>query len=201
MNNPDLLIYAVHGAFWGCFGLTRLLVRGPNDVTPGTAGSVPVTEREHTAAFSRLVLAFHVLAFGIMYFGIGAAAIPNRVPDWFVGQRVVGTCVIAAGAALSAWALVHFRSWRLRAKLDHGHELATDGPFRLLRHPIYMALNLLALGTAIWIPTVVEWVALALMVIGSDLRARSEEAILVKAFGTAYANYCARSSRFIPGVY
>ena len=48
---------------------------------------------------------------------------------------------------------------------------------------------------------VVEWVALVLMVIGSDLRARSEEAILVKAFGTTYASYCARTRRFIPGVY
>ncbi|MEO8738162.1 MAG: isoprenylcysteine carboxylmethyltransferase family protein [Casimicrobiaceae bacterium] len=201
MKNPDLLIYAVHAAFWCCFGLTRLLVREPTHSPTGGAASTPVAKRVETAAFSRLVLAFHMLAFGIMYFGIGAAVFPHRVPEWFTGQRIVGTCVIATGAALAAWALVHFRSWRLRAKLDQGHELATGGPFRLLRHPIYMGLNLLALGTAIWIPTVVEWLALGLMVIGSDLRARSEEAILVKAFGNAYTTYCARTKRFIPLIY
>ncbi len=49
------------------------------------------------------------------------------------------------------WALDYFRSWRFRAKLDEGHQLATGGPFRLLRHPIYMGLNLLALGSAFWV--------------------------------------------------
>jgi protein-S-isoprenylcysteine O-methyltransferase Ste14 len=201
MNNPDLLIYAVHAAFWGCFGLTRLLVREPAQVSANTGTNAPVAKREHTADFSRLVLAVHVLAFGIMYFGIGAAVFPKRVPFWFPGQRVVGTCVIAVGAALIAWALMHFRSWRLRAKLDQGHELATEGPFRLMRHPIYMGLNLLALGTAIWIPTPAEWIALVLMFIGGDLRARSEEAILTQAFGATYTDYCARTKRFIPLVY
>jgi protein-S-isoprenylcysteine O-methyltransferase Ste14 len=109
--------------------------------------------------------------------------------------------MIAAGAALISSALMHFRSWRLRARLDQGHELATEGPFRLMRHPIYMGLNLLALGTAIWIPTVVEWIALVLMFIGGDVRARSEEAILTQAFGAAYTDYCARTKRFIPLVY
>ncbi len=201
MTNPDLLIYAVHVAFWSCFGITRRLVRDPSSGHQGAEPRAPAATREHTAAFSRLLVAIHVLAFGIMYFGIGAAVLPNRVPTWFPGQRVVGMCVIAVGAALSAWALMHFRSWRLRAKLDQGHELATEGPFRLMRHPIYTALNLLALGTAIWVPTPVEWVALVLMFIGGDLRARSEEAILTQAFGARYTDYCARTKRFIPLVY
>ena len=85
MNNPDLLIYVVHGAFWGCFGLVRLFARGVADAPAGTAHNAPVAEREHVAAFSRLVLAFHVIAFAIMYFGIGAAVLGNRVPTWFVG--------------------------------------------------------------------------------------------------------------------
>jgi protein-S-isoprenylcysteine O-methyltransferase Ste14 len=201
MTNPDLMIYAVHGAFWGSFGLTRLLVREPGEAHSDAAQPAPVARKEQTAAFSRLVLAIHAFAFGVMYFGIGSAVLPNRVPAWFDGQRSVGGCVIVVGAALISWALMHFRSWRLRAKLDEGHQLATDGPFRLMRHPIYMGLNLLALGTAIWIPTATEWVALLLMAIGSDLRARSEEAILVRAFGNAYTNYMARTRRFIPLIY
>ena len=41
-----------------------------------------------------------------------------------------------------------------------------------LRHPIYAALNLLALGSAFWVPTAAVWAAFILVVIGSDLRAR-----------------------------
>jgi protein-S-isoprenylcysteine O-methyltransferase Ste14 len=136
-----------------------------------------------------------------MYFGMGNAIIPNRVPHCFPGHRFVGAAIIVAGAALMNWALVYFRSWRFRAKLDAGHQLATGGPFRSMRHPIYMGLNLLAIGSAIWVPTPTLWVAVVLMLIGSDLRARAEERVLLTAFGDAYREYCAGTRRFVPGVY
>jgi protein-S-isoprenylcysteine O-methyltransferase Ste14 len=64
-----------------------------------------------------------------------------------------------------------------------------------------MALNLLALGSALWIPTLTEWVAFVFMVVGSDLRARSEEALLQRNFGERYASYCTRTRRFVPMLY
>jgi protein-S-isoprenylcysteine O-methyltransferase Ste14 len=142
-----------------------------------------------------------MLAFAVMYFGIANAVLPGRVPIWFPGQRVVGSMVIASGALLATWALVHFRSWRFRAKLDEDHHLTTGGPFRIVRHPIYMGLDLLALGTALWAPTTLVWVGFVLMAVGSDLRARAEEALLGRAFGHSYREYIARTRRFIPGIY
>src|SRR5262249_5678348 len=161
----------------------------------------PVTSQEYTARFSKTVLAVHSLGFLVMYFGIGNAVLPGRVPAWFAGQRIVGTLVIAAGAALISWAVASFHSWRFLAKLDRGHELATNGAFGLLRHPIYMSFNLLALGSAIWVPTVIVWSGFVLMVLGSDMRARSEEALLKQAFGPVYVEYSAHTKRFIPFVY
>jgi protein-S-isoprenylcysteine O-methyltransferase Ste14 len=197
----ELAIYVVHGCFWGTFAITRLVLRSRD----GKAGAAPTAavaaQGEQTAPFSRVLVAFHMLAFGLMYFGLANAVLPNRVPEWFIGQRVVGAAVIAVGAALAAWALAYFRSWRFRAKLDEGHQLATGGPFALLRHPIYMALNLLALGTALWAPTVITWSAVALMALGSDLRARAEERLLEQSFGAVYRDYRARTRRFIPGLY
>jgi protein-S-isoprenylcysteine O-methyltransferase Ste14 len=206
MPKIDFALYAVHNAFWVSFGLTRLILRSLDRKDTSASVTAPVakqdnTAQEKTAPFSRALLAFHALAFGAMYFGIGFAVIPGRVPIWFSGQRVVGTMVIAAGAALMVWALVYFRSWRFRAKLDANHQLADGGPFRLLRHPIYMGLNLLALGSALWVPTAIMWAAFVLMVIGSDLRARAEETILEQAFGSRYREYCTRTQRFVPGVY
>ena len=64
-----------------------------------------------------------------------------------------------------------------------------------------MGLNLLALGSALWVPTTIVWAAFVLMAIGSDLRARAEETILNQAFGPSYREYCARTRRFIPGIY
>ena len=70
-----------------------------------------------------------------------------------------------------------------------------------MRHPIYMGLNLLALGSAIWVPSIVLWIAAAWMAVGSDLRGRAEEEILDETFGAAYREYCGRVRRFIPGIY
>ena len=198
---PDFHIYTAHWVFWGAFGVTRVILRRRDRNESRAADTAPISQQETTAPFSRALLAFHALAFGLMYFGISIAVIPGRVPNWFPGQRIAGTLVIAAGAALVVSALVYFQSWRFRAALDQSHQLATGGPFRILRHPIYMGLNLLALGSAIWVPTPIVWIAFVLMVIGSDLRARAEETILEQAFGPSYREYCARTRRFVPGIY
>jgi protein-S-isoprenylcysteine O-methyltransferase Ste14 len=197
----DFQIYTAHWVFWGAFGLTRVILRSRDRKDFRVDDLAPISQKENTAPFSRALLAFHALAFGVMYFGISYAVIRGRVPYWFPGQRVAGTLVIAAGAALVVSALVYFRSWRFRAALDQSHQLATGGPFRILRHPIYMGLNLLALGTAIWVPTAIVWAAFLLMTMGSDLRARSEERLLRQAFGSSYDEYCAVTRRFIPGIY
>ena len=199
--NHDLLIYPVHGAFWTGFGLAGWLLKRQARRNSNAPEFVPVTKTGATAEYSRSVLALHFLAFGVMYFGLGNSVIPDRVPDWFPGQRIVGTLLIALGAWLMAWARVWFQSWRFRAKLDAGHQLATGGPFRLLRHPIYMGLNLLAVGSAVWDPTLVTWIAAGLMILGSDLRARSEERLLTAAFGETYTTYCRRTARFVPRLY
>jgi protein-S-isoprenylcysteine O-methyltransferase Ste14 len=201
MNKIDFGIYIVHAAFWSAFGVTLVVLRllgGKSDSAPDPAS---LAKDGKTAPYSRALLVFHMVAFFTMYFGVGRAVFTSRVPAWFPGQRLVSCVVIASGAALANWALIFFRSWRFRAKLDSGHELATGGPFRFLRNPIYMGLNLLAFGTAIWIPTAVVWTGFGLMVIGSDLRGRAEETILDKAFGAAYRDYCSRTRRFLPGIY
>jgi protein-S-isoprenylcysteine O-methyltransferase Ste14 len=202
MKNRDLLLYVVHVLFWATFGITRAIAsRGSTPDKPQPTTTPPTTNETQIAPYSRTVLVFHMIGFGVLYFGIGNTVIPHRVPEWFAGQRIVGTLVIAIGAAVMSSALLFFRSWRFRAKLDEGHQLATGGPFRFVRHPIYAGLNLLALGSAIWVPSPTIWAGFALIAIGSDLRARSEEKLLERAFGENYREYSTRTKRFVPGVY
>ncbi|HEY4101214.1 MAG TPA: isoprenylcysteine carboxylmethyltransferase family protein [Gemmatimonadales bacterium] len=205
----DIAIYAVHGAFWAAFGITRSLSRStepdpaaaaePTTSEPATAQ--PAAAVPTTARFSRLLVAIHAIGFFVMYMGIGSAVFGTGVPHWFTGQQVVGALVIAVGARLMCWALLHFRSWRFQARIESDHELATGGPFALVRHPIYAGLDLLALGSAIWIPTTIMWVAVVLMLLGADIRARAEETVLTEAFGDQYREYSSRVARFIPGIY
>lgn len=206
MTNPDWLIYVAHCGFWGTFGLTRLLVRRSSraasaaiTATPSDTG--PTAARSDRAPYPRVLLALHMLAMGLMYYGIANAVIPNLVPIGIPGRRIAGATIIALGSALVAWALVHFSSWRYRAEIEPGHRLTTDGPFRFVRHPLYLGMNLLALGTAVWVPTPLVWSGLLVMIIAGDLRARSEEKLLRSAFGATYIDYCSHTKRFVPGVY
>jgi protein-S-isoprenylcysteine O-methyltransferase Ste14 len=201
LTNPNVAIFNLHWAFWGAFGLTRMFLRLRDRKAVGATEASPAPQHEASAPYSRALLIFHGLAFAVMYIGMGYAANSGFVPTWFPGQRIVGSLVIGLGAALVSWALFSFRSWRFRAAVDRDHQLATAGPFQIIRHPIYMGLNLLALGTAFWMPTLIVWAGFVLMTIGSDLRARAEEAVLTRAFGSSYLDYCARTSRFVPGIY
>lgn len=197
----DYFLFPIHTAFWCSFGITRLLTRHKGSNVREESVEKAVLDEKRTAPFSKSLLVVHFFAFGAMYRGMALAIMLRGVPQWFSGQRLVGILVIAVGAALVSWAVAHFNSWRFRAELDRGHELATGGPFRIMRHPIYMGLNLLALGTAIWIPSTLLWVSVILMVLGSDLRARAEEKILLASFGPQYRDYFAHTRRFLPGIY
>lgn len=195
----DLWIYYAHTGFWGAFGLGWLARSASRGKPPD--GSAPRAQREDVAPHSRALIFVHGIGFMALYMGIGRALFGGHSGELFRGQPIAGAIVIAAGGLIMCWALLYFRSWRFRAKLDAGHELATGGPFRFLRHPIYMGFNLLALGSALWLPTPVLWVAFVVMFAGSDLRARGEETLLLRTFGEAYATYCKHTRRFLPGVY
>jgi protein-S-isoprenylcysteine O-methyltransferase Ste14 len=169
--------------------------------TTASADASPAAEPQ-VARRARALVFLHGLAFAVMYYGIGqAVAAPARARLLWAPQPMAGGAVIVAAAALVAWTMRVFRSWRFQARIDAAHRLSTDGPFAWVRHPIYAALDLLALGSMIWIPTPWTAAGLLLMIVTGDVRARGEEAILRAAFGEDYGRYAARVRRLLPGIY
>jgi len=202
----DLRIYALHGAFWLAFALGDVGARYRNrdlSTAPASGASNETDRPPLEAPRAGLLVAVHMLGFALMYAGIGNAVFGRRmaISPGLHSVRIAGALVILAGGVLVGWARLAFASWRFRARLDAGHQLATGGPFRFVRHPIYAGLDLLALGTALWIPTTLTLLAVPAMALGGELRARAEEPLLEHAFGDVYREYRRRTKRFIPGVY
>jgi protein-S-isoprenylcysteine O-methyltransferase Ste14 len=111
-----------------------------------------------------------------------------------------GSLLALAGVAI----LVRSRAelgpaWSLSPEADHGTGLVTTGPYRLVRHPIYLGLALLSLGEAL---AFASWPAVMIVVIGIVptfmWRARTEEKLLSRTFGDRYAAYQHQTSMIIP---
>ncbi len=109
-------------------------------------------------------------------------------------------CLLAlAGAALVLRSRAELGpAWSFVPKADQGTGLVTTGPYRLVRHPIYLGLALLAMGQALAFGS---WPALMIVLSGVvptfAWRARAEEKLLSRAFGERYAVYRQRT-RMIP---
>lgn len=194
---PLLTVYALHAAFWGLFA-TRMLFGWFS--RPTSAGA-PRAEVPRAAPRARLLVSFHGLAIGLMYLVLGLGLSRGSASMLFAPNPLVAGAMILAATGLAGCALLWFRSWRMSAQLDRGHELATGGPFALIRHPIYASVNLVALSTFLWVPSWPVLAAVILVVIGSDLRARAEERLLLETFGFQYRVFMRGRRRFLPLVY
>jgi protein-S-isoprenylcysteine O-methyltransferase Ste14 len=94
------------------------------------------------------------------------------------------------------------KEWSVTARLVEGHKLATRGPYRFMRHPIYTGMlgMLLATGLAIsnWFSLLA---AIVIFLIGTIIRVRSEERLLREEFGSQFEDYARRVAALLPGVY
>ena len=93
-------------------------------------------------------------------------------------------------------------NWSITLEVREQHQLITQGVYRCIRHPMYLALALYSIGQALIIP---NWVAgpsnLIAFAILCALRVHAEEKMMVEKFGDEYAAYSARTKRLIPGVW
>jgi protein-S-isoprenylcysteine O-methyltransferase Ste14 len=114
------------------------------------------------------------------------------------------TLLVAGLVAGSIWMIgsavrVLGKQWSLTARVLEGHELITEGPYRIVRHPIYSGMlgMLVATGLA-WS----RWPAIAggilLYLLGTRIRTDAEERLLRAMFGDAYDEYARRVPALIP---
>jgi protein-S-isoprenylcysteine O-methyltransferase Ste14 len=104
---------------------------------------------------------------------------------------------MTAGTALAFWSAWHLgTSFSL---LPQARRLVTDGPYRYVRHPIYLGGLLITLGE-VWLRFSPLVVALNVVFVAAQIvRLRYEEQLLERTF-PEYRKYRARTSALIPGL-
>ncbi len=88
-------------------------------------------------------------------------------------------------------------NFNIRPEPKPGAKLATAGPYRLIRHPMYSAVMLCGAGVVFarpGAPALIAWLVLSAVLV---LKALREERGLLR-IDAAYALYVQRTRRFIP---
>jgi len=127
--------------------------------------------------------------------------------DWTGGfplaAQIAALTVCVLAYALLAWAMASnpFFSQIVRIQTDRGHAVATNGPYRYVRHPAYVGMILFELALSIllasWWALIASGLCAILLILRTALEDRTLQAELA-----AYVDY-ARQVRYrlLPGIW
>lgn len=113
--------------------------------------------------------------------------------------RLLGVALGLTSLPLLVWVLDALgRQWSRNLQLQEEHQLITDGPYRLVRHPMYtvifMAMSTVAIVSANWLMIIPAVVAMGVIY----SRIPKEEEMLKEAFPGEYEGYMAQTGRLLP---
>jgi protein-S-isoprenylcysteine O-methyltransferase Ste14 len=120
------------------------------------------------------------------------------------GRIDVPSPVIVLGVATAlGGAFLHLSARRVlggawSSRMTSPGVLIEDGAYGVVRHPIYLAIALVMLGTILAHPSRATIVAGIGLFIGLTLKISVEERTLAQAFGPRWERYRARVPRFVP---
>jgi protein-S-isoprenylcysteine O-methyltransferase Ste14 len=134
---------------------------------------------------------------------LAPAAFPAATIRPGVVAFAVGMAILVAGVVLRGWAFVALGEYFTAViKVSPDQPVASNGPYRVLRHPSYagglLALVGVAVASANWVTVAVfavAWVAIIAW------RIHIEETALLSTVGGRYATYASHHKRLIPLVW
>ena len=140
---------------------------------------------------SREVLAFTACAAAIL------ATIALEPPGHSArtGFVLAGEAVALAGGAWTLYAVLNLG--RCFGILPEARGLVTSGPYRFVRHPVYLGEFLMYGGLVLGAASVWNLAGAAVFVVAQIVRMRLEERALEREF-PEYASYAARTPRVLP---
>lgn len=144
------------------------------------------------------------LIIGVLLIGSRGLS-PTFLRERFVPNNpivsTIGVILVAVGLAFAVWARRYLGSnWSADVTVKANHSLVRDGPYRLVRHPIYTGILLGVAGTALAIG---EWravVGVAFVFLSFSMKSRIEEGRMRDTF-PEYEAYQRDTRAIIPFVY
>ena len=120
-----------------------------------------------------------------------------------IAAMALGVCVLAAAVSLRVWSQVSLGgAWSTRIRVEPQQHLITAGPYRVVRHPAYLALVLFYLGAVIGFGSISGLLVFVLGLAPAVChRIALEEAALASHFGEQYLQYASSTKRLLPHLF
>ena len=164
--------------------------------TSKRSSDVPSPGRQVAATV--LLFACFVLLFTPHLPGLGRPVTPPSPGFGWTGAVLT---LVGIAFAISA-RLTLGRDWSgLVMSVKERHRLVQNGPYGIVRHPIYTGLLLAIIGTALTFGTSASYLGVAAGFAGFLIRIDIEEKLMRELFGDAHAAYRRRTRTLIPFVW
>jgi protein-S-isoprenylcysteine O-methyltransferase Ste14 len=156
---------------------------------------------------ARIVLRLPLLLVATLIFFVAGGWLWRPIPVQLEpGPQILsfagGILLLSGGCSLYLWGLrslgqMFGPSSGFGVRLNAGHRLIVSGPYARVRHPMYLAVMIAALGSMLLYRT---WATLgfAVLMLGLVVRARREERVLAQEFGQEWREYAARVPAWLP---
>jgi protein-S-isoprenylcysteine O-methyltransferase Ste14 len=129
----------------------------------------------------------------LIFVGLGAIEIKS------LAVPLAGLAVSAGGAAVLLWASAALGRFLIHgAAVAEDHSLVTSGPYRFVRHPVYVGYLALLLGSALGAFNIYLLLLWFVSLAGISIQTTSEELLLEATHGGAFQAYANRTGRFLP---
>lgn len=106
--------------------------------------------------------------------------------------HLISNLLIFAGFYLT------YRAWLVLHDAQKKGELATTGPYGVVRHPQYDGFVLVMIGFLVMWPTILTLVMFPVLLVVYIRLARQEEQLVREEFGQAYDDYASKVPAFLP---
>ena len=114
--------------------------------------------------------------------------------------QLFGVLLIVIALALHIWARIHLRHYYAeRVEVQPEHKIIDTGPYALMRHPVITSFFGISSGLFLINPAVTTFAALFYTIWDFTRAAKQEEDLLSHTL-PGYADYAARTPRFLPRV-
>lgn len=118
-----------------------------------------------------------------------------HAPGFIAGIIVASLSFIVRAGAVRALG----RMWSLHIEIRREHQLVRGGPFRWVRHPIYLAAILELVGAMLFMNSLYTWAVFLFFFLPSLFaRIRLEERAMIAQFGDDYLRYRETTPAVLP---